>query len=169
MTVYVLHVTFVTHLLKPGNIIKALRGYFSFNRRLPLLKKIFQEEMSFQNVELFTGVSASIYQFGFGFTESKIVCFRKRNYLAHGGRSIIPTRLYAFATMYSNDPEKLKRQGERLIDIVDDLRKKYPILGTIFVYPEIRKAKEVNTRKWDNEAYKLYKSGVRERNIKIQK
>ena len=169
MTVYVLHVTFVTHLLRPGNIFRSIPEYFSYNRRLPLLKKIFQEELNFRNVELFTGVSSSIYQFGFGFTEQKIVFFRKRNYLAHGGRSLIPIRLYSFATIYSNDPKKLKRQGERLIDIVDDLRKKYTILESIFIYPEIKKAKEVNTVKWDTEAYKLYKSGVRERDIKIQK
>jgi len=169
MTVYVLHVTFVTHLLRPGNIFKSIRGYFSFNRRLPLLKKIFQEELNFRNVEMFTGISSNIYQFGFGFTEQKIVFFRKRNYLSHGGRSIFPNHLYAFATVYSNNPKKLKRQGERLIEMVDELRKKYPLLKSIFVYPKIKKAKEVNTRRWDNEAYKMYKSGVREKNIKIPK
>lgn len=169
MSVYVLHVTFVTHLLKPGNIFRSIREYFSFNRRLPLLKKIFQEELNFENVEMFTGISPTVYQFGFGFTEHKIVFFRKRNYLSHGGRSIIPNRLYSFATVYSNDPEKLKRQGERIIEIVDALRKKYPILQSIFVYPEIRKAKRVDTSRWDNDAYQLYKSGVRDKNIKIQK
>jgi len=169
MTVYVLHVTFATHLLRPGNPVRAVKEYFSFNRRLPMLRKVFQNEMNFRNVEMFTGVSPNVFQFGFGFTDHKIVFLRKRNYIAHGGRSILPQQLYSFATVYSNDPRKLKRQGERLIDMVDELRKKYPLLKSIFVYPEIRKAKSVKTREWDIEAYKLYKSGVRDRNIKIPK
>ena len=167
MTMYVLHITFVTHLLRPGSKPRAVKEYFTYNRRLALLKQIFEEELNFRNVELFTGLSPSIYQSGFGFTEHKSVFLRKRNYVAHGGRSIIPRRLYAFATVYSTNPHKLQRLGNRLIEIVDELRKKHTILQAIFVYPEIRKAKEVNTRRWDSDAYKMYKSGVRDKNIKI--
>ena len=109
----------------------------------------------------------NLSHYGIGFTEHKVALLRKRNYVAHGGRSIIPRQLYVFTTIYSHDPHKLQRMGNRLIDQVDELRKKYTLLQSIFVYPEVRKAKEVNTRRWDSDAYKMYKSGVRDRNIKL--
>lgn len=157
MAWHVLHVTFITHVLRPGGLWKAIKEYFTFNRRMGMLKKLFTQEAGFKNIQLYTELSPTIYQSGLGFTQNKIVFFRRRNKLQFGRPRIIPNQLYAFACVYSTDKGKVTRLGKRLEEKKENLKRKYTLIKDIFVYPEIRDAQKVDIRRWDVEAYRLYK------------
>ncbi|MFH1786440.1 MAG: hypothetical protein ABH829_02225 [archaeon] len=155
MVWYVLHITYVTRLVSFKDS-QAFKGSFHRNRRIGLLKSIFEKDFGFKNIQLSSGVSNGRLVSGLGLTRTKIVHFRKRSPFEYGNR-FSPTELYIFANVYSQNKGKVQRLAKRMEDRRARLYRKYPLLKDFFVYPEIRQAGSYDLNRWDSEAFAMYR------------